>query len=57
MEQIVGENEAEQELSTSDELCDKLINLEQFALSMEEHAHAQTLFQRNKNGKPLGHRW
>ena len=38
------------------ETCAKLIAWECFGLAAEEHIHAQTLYQRNKNGKPMGHR-
>ena len=33
----------------------KKIQWEEFAISLEEHFHANDLFQRNPNGKPLGH--
>jgi hypothetical protein len=34
----------------------RLIRFEEFALSLEEHFHAQQLFAKNPNQKPLGHR-
>lgn len=33
-----------------------LIKWEEFALTLEEHFHANQLFKKNPNGKPLGHR-
>jgi len=33
-----------------------LIQWEEFALSLEEHFHAQEMYKRNPNGKALGHR-
>jgi|TARA_B110000908_G_C10256769_1_gene456115 hypothetical protein len=33
-----------------------LIKWEEFALSLEEHFHAQALYTKNPNSKPLGHR-
>ena len=34
----------------------RLIQWEEWALSMEEHFHAEELFRRNPNGNPMGHR-
>tara|TARA_B110000503_G_C6856495_1_gene293042 strand:+ start:303 stop:554 length:252 start_codon:yes stop_codon:yes gene_type:complete len=34
----------------------QLIHFEEFALSLEEHFHAQLLFANNPSKKPLGHR-
>ena len=34
----------------------RLIQLEEWALSMEEHFHATEMFERNPNGLPMGHR-
>jgi|TARA_B110000858_G_scaffold64976_1_gene75277 hypothetical protein len=34
----------------------RLIRFEEFALSLEEHFHAQLLFANNPGKKPLGHR-
>jgi len=33
----------------------KLVQWEEFAISLEEHFHAHDLFLRNPNAKPLGH--
>lgn len=33
-----------------------LIQWEEWALSIEEHYHAQELYKRNPNGHPMGHR-
>jgi|TARA_B110000208_G_scaffold160299_1_gene195384 hypothetical protein len=38
------------------EVNEPLIRFEEFALSLEEHFHAQQLFAKNPNNKPLGHR-
>ena len=34
----------------------RLIQWEEWALSIEEHYHAIELFKRNPNGNPMGHR-
>ena len=34
----------------------RLIQWEEWALSMEEHFHATDMFERNPNGLPMGHR-
>jgi len=34
----------------------RLIQWEEWALSMEEHFHATEMFERNPNGLPMGHR-
>jgi hypothetical protein len=34
----------------------RLIRFEEFALSLEEHFHANYLHTQNPNSKPLGHR-
>jgi len=34
----------------------RLIRFEEFALSLEEHFHANYLHAQNPNSKPLGHR-
>lgn len=34
----------------------RLVQWEEWALSLEEHFHAQELFARNPNGNPMGHR-
>ena len=39
---------------TADEI--RLIQWEEWALSMEEHFHATEMFERNPNGLPMGHR-
>ena len=33
-----------------------LIRWEEFALTLEEHFHANQLYKKNPNNKPLGHR-
>ena len=33
-----------------------LIQWEEWALSIEEHYHAQELYKRNPTGHPMGHR-
>jgi len=39
---------------TADEI--RLIQWEEWALSLEEHFHAVEMFERNPNGMPMGHR-
>ena len=39
---------------TEKEIC--LVKWEEWALSAEEHFHAQDLWQRKPNGLPMGHR-
>jgi len=34
----------------------RLVQWEEWALSLEEHFHAQELFARNPSGNPMGHR-
>jgi len=34
----------------------RLIQWEEWALSMEEHFHAEELFRRHPGGQPMGHR-
>lgn len=34
----------------------RLIQWEEWALSMEEHFHATEMFERNPTGLPMGHR-
>jgi|TARA_B110000483_G_C17718464_1_gene359964 hypothetical protein len=49
----------ENEVSKTDiktEINVKLIRFEEFALSLEEHFHASSLYAQNPNSKPLGHR-
>ena len=54
------ENEINAVVENNNEKSDKvnvrLIRFEEFALSLEEHFHAQQLFAKNPNQKPLGHR-
>jgi|TARA_B110000967_G_C18553192_1_gene396412 hypothetical protein len=49
---VIVENNKEK----SDKVNVRLIRFEEFALSLEEHFHAQQLFAKNPNQKPLGHR-
>ena len=50
---VETKNESEKD---EEETNAKLIAWECFGLAAEEHVHAKTLYQRNKNGKPMGHR-
>lgn len=34
----------------------RLVQWEEWALSLEEHFHAQELYARNPSGNPMGHR-
>lgn len=44
------------EKKNEEETNPKLVAWECFGLACEEHVHAMTLYAKNKNGKPLGHR-
>ena len=46
--------EADSSEMTSKEI--RLIQWEEWALSIEEHYHALELHKRNPNGQPMGHR-
>ena len=46
--------EADSSEMTSKEI--RLIQWEEWALSIEEHYHALELYKRNPNGQPMGHR-
>lgn len=50
------ENKTEQNVNefTADEI--RLIQWEEWALSIEEHFHATEMFERDPNGLPMGHR-
>tara|TARA_B100000795_G_C22474597_1_gene314293 strand:- start:343 stop:513 length:171 start_codon:yes stop_codon:yes gene_type:complete len=56
MSETKTENKTEQNVNefTADEI--RLIQWEEWALSMEEHFHAAEMFERNPNGLPMGHR-
>tara|TARA_B110000090_G_C13139563_1_gene353242 strand:- start:280 stop:462 length:183 start_codon:yes stop_codon:yes gene_type:complete len=56
-EQNVVRNSKNREAKTEKSTINiRLIRFEEFALSLEEHFHAQLLFTNNRNKKPLGHR-
>ena len=42
--------------TSSESIDTNLVQWEEFALSLEEHFHAQEMYKRNPNGKALGHR-
>jgi len=44
------------EPSEEKEIDVHLIRWEEFALTLEEHFHANQLYKKNPNNKPLGHR-
>ena len=55
--EIKMENHAEDSRGEEEKDVDKvLIAWECFGLVCEEFLHAMTLFQKNKNGRPMGHR-
>jgi hypothetical protein len=41
---------------TNTEIDTVLVHWEEFALCIEEHFHAQEMFNRKPHGKPMGHR-
>lgn len=51
--EFTGEHREGEEF-TGEEI--RLIQWEEWALSMEEHFHATEMFERNPNGLPMGHR-
>ena len=48
-------DETEQKSNFTEEEI-RLIQWEEWALSMEEHFHATEMYNRNPNGLPMGHR-
>lgn len=55
-EKVTTENSKTSSESINTTIDTNLIQWEEFALSLEEHFHAQEMYKRNPNGKALGHR-
>ena len=51
---MIKMSEQKKEEFTKEEV--RLIQWEEWALSMEEHFHASEMHAKDPNGKPLGHR-
>mgnify|MGYP006154065477 CR=1 FL=1 len=56
MSEQKSEQKSEQNLNNFTEEEIRLIQWEEWALSMEEHFHATEMYNRNPNGLPMGHR-
>ena len=56
MSEQKSEPKSEQNLNNFTEEEIRLIQWEEWALSMEEHFHATEMYNRNPNGLPMGHR-